>query len=1143
MVPRLARLFSVFLSRHSIRIAAAALALPGTVLWAAQPAEEVADMRALQATIEFYREGRADEAVNVWRQLIREGGSTIKRQEQLCSTLTAASDLGGLRDCLEQFSSMLEMHATAASGVSAPGRAKNRNEVWSRYHSLTLGYSVLGDYPRAIATAKSLLQVSEGTYRPIPLRYLASYYGQTGDLEALRKVGGEIESLNARTLAEVEGKILREVLLAIPNISPEMVDKNVTEAVEKAEKNIATSILGARLAVADALKDYGAALRIHEAMFPELQSFPNQDAASRAWIQFGRASYLIRAGRAAEAKSLLDFAGKNNPMINGQWSYEHLLGQVAEQDGDKAEAIRRYKTAIELIESIRAKASTENDKIGALGSYHEIYTRLVALLIQTGAASHAFEYAERGKARALVDMLASKDDLSTRSAGVGGVADTKSILADLRRAELPAPIITTGKTASHDEADKKRNIAVQIRERLRQEDPELASLVSVVHLPADEFRKILRADETLIEYFGDDRTFYAFVVTREKITAVTLDPGVLAQVAAFRQSVQRPASLDSDALAIAMYQKLIAPLSLPAGGLLTVVPHGSLHYLPFSALSNGKSRLIDRYSVRVSPSASVLPMLAARARPSNRSVLVFGNPDLGDKQYDLPGAQKEAQEIARLQPGNKLLLRGAASKAAVLQYGAQYGYVHFASHGTFDALKPRQSGLLLANKPGSNSPTDGMLTVDELYSLRLDADLVTLSACETALGNIQSGDDVIGLTRGFFYAGAHSIVSSLWEVDDKATEQLMVNFYRFLPKNSKADALRLAQLEVKKRFPHPFYWAAFQLAGNDGETKATGTTRQNVVVVPRTPADARGKNAPESSKQPEESLAANTRSEAQVAWAAAQKTNTRAAYSAYLREYPEGQFVTAAIERARKLPWATPATIKDCDICPELVAIPAASTMIREGPATPAFKVNFAKAFAIGKYQVTFDQWDACQTEGACGGQWIPGFKLGAAWAYGDLRENRPVVNVNLDDTMGYLRWLSAKTGKKYRLASYAEWAYVSSAASALSGEPLIKCADGSQATDCEPAGGGNVRDHWPVDTFLANELGIHDVQNRNVAFWLADCRSGSSATPAAGSFQVPQDGTAWAPGPCDKQLTSAGHAFESQRDAGIGIRIVRDYP
>ena len=135
--------------------------------------------------------------------------------------------------------------------------------------------------------------------------------------------------------------------------------------------------------------------------------------------------------------------------------------------------------------------------------------------------------------------------------------------------------------------------------------------------------------------------------------------------------------------------------------------------------------------------------------------------------------------------------------------------MNFATHGKFATDAPLSSGIYLAK----GTEPDGVLTVSDLYSLRWDADLVTLSACETGLGKVANGDDVIGLTRGFLYAGARSIVASLWEVDDAATEQLMVSFYRNLQDHDKREALRLAQIETRGHYPQPLYWAAFQLIG------------------------------------------------------------------------------------------------------------------------------------------------------------------------------------------------------------------------------------------------------------------------------------------------------------------------------------------
>ncbi|HTO59035.1 MAG TPA: CHAT domain-containing protein, partial [Pseudomonadales bacterium] len=180
-----------------------------------------------------------------------------------------------------------------------------------------------------------------------------------------------------------------------------------------------------------------------------------------------------------------------------------------------------------------------------------------------------------------------------------------------------------------------------------------------------------------------------------------------------------------------------------------------------------------------------------------------------NRSLDLPNAQTEATTVAAMFPASRALVRADASKTAIKQLANGFTMLHFATHGRFDANAPLSSGLYLAK----GSEADGVLTVSDLYSLRWDVDLVTLSACETGLGKVANGDDVIGLTRGFLYAGARSIVASLWEVDDAATAQLMESFYRNLADHGKREALRLAQIETRQRYPQPWYWAAFNLLG------------------------------------------------------------------------------------------------------------------------------------------------------------------------------------------------------------------------------------------------------------------------------------------------------------------------------------------
>ena len=255
-----------------------------------------------------------------------------------------------------------------------------------------------------------------------------------------------------------------------------------------------------------------------------------------------------------------------------------------------------------------------------------------------------------------------------------------------------------------------------------------------------------------------------------------------------------------------MIHPLLADLN---GSKVIIAPHGVLHYVPFAALSDGEGYLVDRFSVRLIPSASTLVYLRTDQPKKLGKLLALGNPDLGSRALDLPNAQVEAVTIAAMFPDSRALVRAEASKSAVKELANGFLMLHFATHGRFDANAPLSSGLYLAK----GSAPEGVLRVSDLYSLRWDVDLVTLSACETGIGKVANGDDVIGLTRGFLYAGARSIVASLWSVDDAATAHLMGSFYRNLSTNDKREALRLAQIETRRQYPEPWFWAAFNILG------------------------------------------------------------------------------------------------------------------------------------------------------------------------------------------------------------------------------------------------------------------------------------------------------------------------------------------
>jgi CHAT domain-containing protein len=516
------------------------------------------------------------------------------------------------------------------------------------------------------------------------------------------------------------------------------------------------------------------------------------------------AESLSRVGETAEARSMLDTILKLPEIRNMgslYWAALYERGMIALADGHREQAVGLLKDSVDAIERTRSTISYEAAKIGFAGDKQTVYAALVGAYAQAGDWNDAFLIAERAKARALVDLLAQQRDLAPPAS------------ADDKVRQLLADATTTESTVGLPvDADVVRNLsaAAASRTELATAAPETASLVSVQAVPIANIASRLAADDTLIDYYrvGDD--LYAFVLSGTTVQGFKLSAkGLDEEVRSFRAAIERrePQAAERGR---PLYERLIRPLRGELkGSQLTISPHGVLHYLPFAALPDGEQYLLDRFSVRLIPSADTLVYLKTDRPHKLGKVLALGNPDLGDPKFDLPNAQLEAVDVAAMFPASKALVRGEASKTAVKTLGSGFAILHFATHGTFNPDSPLASGLYLAK----GNEADGLLTVSDLYTLRLDTDLVTLSACQTALGKVASGDDVIGLTRGFLYSGARSIVASLWEVNDAATEQLMLSFYRNLQDHTSREALRLAQIETRAKYPHPMLWGAFQIVG------------------------------------------------------------------------------------------------------------------------------------------------------------------------------------------------------------------------------------------------------------------------------------------------------------------------------------------
>jgi len=551
-------------------------------------------------------------------------------------------------------------------------------------------------------------------------------------------------------------------------------------------------------------------------VFPLLVHYADvgTDTSLDAWTEHGRvlsefmlAKIFFETGNYPEAR-------KGYEKLLGQkmsahyerlrWSTMADLASIYRKEGRRQESIQHWEQAVNLIENQRKSIFAEGSKIGFVGDKQSVYHDLIQALFEDKQYEKAFEYVERAKSRALVDLLAAKKDFASKG---GNEQEIRKLIAanDAQDARIALQL-------EAGDAAKTRSIQIRTKEELKNKAPELSSLLTVTYEPTAALLKQIAASEALIEYYYRDKNMYAFILADNRLQAIQLDSAGLAEdVQNLRKLIDHPGSTQFLQAAEKLYQRLFQPLERALNKQkLIIVPHGVLHYLPLNALYDCRGYLIDRYSIRMMPSASAMKYLGGKKTAGHDGILIFGNPDLGNPRFDLEYAQKEALELARIRPQSKAFVRKEATEEALRRYAQDYRYLHFATHGQFDPQSPLQSALLLAPDLKFN----GLLSVDKIYSLKLDAELVTLSACETGLSKIANGDDLVGLTRGFLYAGSNSIVASLWKVDDQATAELITGFYLELPHGDKVEALRKAQLATKKKYPHPYYWASFQLTGS-----------------------------------------------------------------------------------------------------------------------------------------------------------------------------------------------------------------------------------------------------------------------------------------------------------------------------------------
>ena len=504
-----------------------------------------------------------------------------------------------------------------------------------------------------------------------------------------------------------------------------------------------------------------------------------------------------------------------------------LLGQIEEQMENWDGAWAAYQNARQEIENLRSRLWGDEPRISILKDKLAVYESLVWLSLwrrPPGQSScrEAFLLISEAKSRSLADQIAfplgppGRNLDSEEEAIQEARRNLHGYYRQMERQSLNAS------SQESSQIDALRRQARQCEDRLirslresHAEDRNSTLPVTSVRSDFDAIRESIPREAVLMEYYEVRGVLYVCLVSRDRLRLCPLAPAKrvrhLLRLFQFQMSkvrlgpdYQRTFAGPMLAASLAHLEELYTELIGPVRGLLKaqhliIAPHSFLHSLPFHALNQQGRFLLDEFRVSYTPSARVFSLCCARAPEFRNESLVMGVPDAAT-----PHIEGEARFAAAALPNARLRLGPAATQAALREYGPSSRFIHIATHGLFRRDNPMFSSIQLG---------DSHFSLVDLYQLPLSAELVTLSGCSTGLNAVVGGDELLGLIRGILYAGAHGVLASLWDVHDRSTAEFMTAFYGRLDLENKAEALRAGMIELRKQYPHPYYWAPFILVG------------------------------------------------------------------------------------------------------------------------------------------------------------------------------------------------------------------------------------------------------------------------------------------------------------------------------------------
>jgi len=758
------------------------------------------------------------------------------------------SALGQLGTAYTELGDAHRAFAMLDSALTIAAEQGLEQERASNLEAMAELYRRAGDFRRALALYDSAnainadigLDVEMG----VNLRGEAAIHDRLGDIEGAHRAAGEGLAIHRRAGAPME--VLLD-LLTLAEIEDRLDSGDQVEARLLEARSLAGE-LGARIARVDVGLTEARIADRHRRSEDVLQ------AVSRIERDLGRGGY------SAEAEARL------------------LESRALARLGRSREAATAGRRALATVERVRSNFGSGVLRTAFVADKRDVYAHFISVLLRLGEVEEAFAVADAARGRVLLERLSAAGTSATSEAATAAFSEGEILLVEIDRLvesidvaeEATPPDQQTPEQARelaqlYDRLERARDAYEGLLVRAAETDRDQAAFMGGTQTDVTAVRAALRPGQLLVEYFvpanGPVLTFVASPQSVQVLESPVTTRNLVSRIRLARALMARAGGPDSqlDGVLTALHEALIRPL-LQAGILsgvdeLIIVPHQVLAYLPYAALRDGTTHryFVQDHDLRMLPSAAALPVLAERSRPK----IVAGTSAFAPFPAELPATRLEVQTVTAGGRTGRRLIGGAATEPALRRALVESDVVHVATHGVMNAQNPMFSRLDLARNNGGEPADDGRLEVHELLGLTIDSRLVFLSGCETGVGAAYStafvqGEDYTTLAQAFLYAGAGSVIATLWPVADAGAAAFAETFYRALEDRTPAAALAEAQRTMmnEAEFASPYHWASYQLSGYVSERPTAhaganirdinyGATRSDSAGLPTIPMTAR----------------------------------------------------------------------------------------------------------------------------------------------------------------------------------------------------------------------------------------------------------------------------------------------------------------